>query len=243
VRIVANVSEILRRFLTEFLSRKGITVAGHAYTPDRILEGAGAAVAGMLNTGFVGNVLSMAASAVFDSVLLLALMPYLMISGPRLAAGVIWQRPRDIAGLERCPKPHASRSEWLRPWPCERSAVLLLEAFHLLLGNDHERVGKLCGIERKNVNHDYVRINLFGECGSPFDCAASPLRAIGANEQTLQSHNNPPVPGHLWTWFPETLRKPANKTVPLAGTDPIILKLYFFVALYHCLAENALFLP
>jgi predicted PurR-regulated permease PerM len=95
MRVVAHASEVLRRFLTEFLGRKGITMAGHTYTPDRILEETGAAAADMLRTGLVGDVLSMTASAVFGSVLLLVLMPYLMISGPRLAAGTIWLLPPE----------------------------------------------------------------------------------------------------------------------------------------------------
>jgi predicted PurR-regulated permease PerM len=95
MQVVAHIPEILRRFLTEFLGKKGIAVAGHTYTPDQIIREMGIEAAGMLGTGALGKVLGMAASAVFGSAMLLVLMPYLMISGPRLAAGTIWLLPPE----------------------------------------------------------------------------------------------------------------------------------------------------
>lgn len=95
MRVLANAPGILRHLLTEFIGKKGIDVAGHTYTPDQIIKEVSAMAAGMLGTGVLGQVLSMAASFVFGSVLLLVLMPYFLISGPRLAAGTIWLLPPE----------------------------------------------------------------------------------------------------------------------------------------------------
>ncbi|HJU20695.1 MAG TPA: AI-2E family transporter [Stellaceae bacterium] len=95
MRVLANAHQILTHFLTEFMGKKGIAVAGHTYTPDQIVKEAEAAAAGMLSTGLISEVLGMAASFVFGSVLLLVLMPYFMISGPRLAAGTLWLLPPE----------------------------------------------------------------------------------------------------------------------------------------------------
>lgn len=95
MKVVAHAPQILRHFLTQFLGKKGIAVAGRTYTPDQIIKQAGAMAAGMIGTGVLGKVLGMAASAVFGGVLLLVLMPYFMISGPRLAAGTIWLLPPE----------------------------------------------------------------------------------------------------------------------------------------------------
>lgn len=95
MRVMANAPQILRHFLTEMIGKKGIAVAGHTYTPDQILKQMGAVLAGMLGTGLLAKVLGTAASFVFGGVLLLVLMPYFMISGPRLAAGTIWLLPPE----------------------------------------------------------------------------------------------------------------------------------------------------
>jgi predicted PurR-regulated permease PerM len=95
MQVAAHIPEILRRFLTKFLGPKGLAVAGHTYTPDQIVGEMGTQAAAMLGSGALGKVLGMAASAVFGGVMLLVLMPYLMISGPRLAAGTIWLLPPE----------------------------------------------------------------------------------------------------------------------------------------------------
>jgi predicted PurR-regulated permease PerM len=95
MHVLANARQILTHLLTEFMGKKGITVAGHTYTPDQIVKEASAAAAGMLSANLLGQVLSMAGSFVFGIVLLLVLMPYFMISGPSLAAGTIWLLPPE----------------------------------------------------------------------------------------------------------------------------------------------------
>jgi predicted PurR-regulated permease PerM len=95
MHVMARAPQILRRFLTEILGKKGIDVAGHTYTPEQIIKQIEAAGAAMLGAGALGQLLSMAASFVFGSVLLLVLMPYFLISGPSLAAGTIWLLPPE----------------------------------------------------------------------------------------------------------------------------------------------------
>jgi predicted PurR-regulated permease PerM len=95
MRVLAGAPQILRHFLTEIIGKKGIDIAGHTYTPGQIIKQVEAAGAAMLGTGALGQLLSMAASFIFGSVLLLVLMPYFLISGPRLAAGTIWLLPPE----------------------------------------------------------------------------------------------------------------------------------------------------
>lgn len=95
MHVVATAPQILTHFLTEFIGKKGVTVAGHAYTPGGIVKELGAAAAGLLSTTMLGKVVGMVGSAVFGLVLLFVLMPYFLISGPRLAAGTIWLLPPE----------------------------------------------------------------------------------------------------------------------------------------------------
>ncbi len=95
MHILADAPKVLTRLLTEIMGKKGITMAGHTYTPDQIVKEAGAAVVGMLSSTMLGKILSTVGSAVFGLVLLFVLMPYFMISGPRLAAGTIWLLPPE----------------------------------------------------------------------------------------------------------------------------------------------------
>jgi predicted PurR-regulated permease PerM len=92
---LTDAPKMLTRLLTEIIGKKGITVTGHTYTPHQIVKEGGAAVADMLSSTMLGKVLSTAGSAVFSLVLLFVLMPYFMISGPRLAAGTIWLLPPE----------------------------------------------------------------------------------------------------------------------------------------------------
>jgi predicted PurR-regulated permease PerM len=95
IRVMASAPRILHHFLTEIIGRQGIDVAGHTYTPGEIVKETEAAGAAMLGTSIAGTLLGMVASFMFGSVLLLVLMPYFLISGPRLAAGTLWLLPPE----------------------------------------------------------------------------------------------------------------------------------------------------
>jgi predicted PurR-regulated permease PerM len=93
--VVARAPEILRHFLTEVIGQRGIVVFGELYSPDRIVSEMGGALRGFVGFAAFSHVAELVASAVFGGFLLLVLMPYFMISGPRLAAGTIWLLPPE----------------------------------------------------------------------------------------------------------------------------------------------------
>lgn len=95
MRVVARAPEIFRHFLNEMLGSRGITAFGETYTPDKLVQAAGAAIKGAVGLTAVEGAASLAGSLVFGTVLTLVLMPYFMISAPRLAAGAIWLLPPE----------------------------------------------------------------------------------------------------------------------------------------------------
>ncbi len=95
MQVVAKAPDILRHFLTEILGNKGITVFGETYTPDKAVKALGAALSGVVGFAASRGVAGIAGSILFGTVLTLVLMPYFMISAPRLAAGTIWLVPPE----------------------------------------------------------------------------------------------------------------------------------------------------
>lgn len=95
MQVVAQAPEILRHFLTEIIGAKGIIVFGRTYTPDKIIEAMAGMLAGVAGVSALKTVAGMAGSLLFGTVLTLVLMPYFMISAPRLAAGAIWLLPPE----------------------------------------------------------------------------------------------------------------------------------------------------
>jgi len=93
--IMAHAPDILRHFLDMTIGNKGITVFGQAYTPDKIVRSAAGWLAGAVGITALKTAASVAGAVIFGAVLTLVLMPYLMISAPRLAAGTIWLLPPE----------------------------------------------------------------------------------------------------------------------------------------------------
>jgi predicted PurR-regulated permease PerM len=95
MHVMARAPEILRRFLGELAGSEGITIFGQTYTPDGLVNALGEAIRGMIGLTAVEHAAGLAASLVFGGFLTLVLMPYFMISAPRLAAGAIWLLPPE----------------------------------------------------------------------------------------------------------------------------------------------------
>jgi predicted PurR-regulated permease PerM len=93
--VVAHAPEILQRFLAELIGNQGITVFGETYTPDKLVQQLGGAVSGLVGLAAVERAASLGVGMIFGTFLTLVLMPYLMISAPRLAAGAIWLLPPE----------------------------------------------------------------------------------------------------------------------------------------------------
>jgi predicted PurR-regulated permease PerM len=95
MHVVAQAPQVLRHFLDELIGPDGISVFGETYTPDKVVQALRGAMTGMLGLTAVERVVGLAASIVFEGVLTFVLMPYFMISAPRLAAGAIWLLPPE----------------------------------------------------------------------------------------------------------------------------------------------------
>jgi predicted PurR-regulated permease PerM len=93
--VLARAPEILRHFLTEVIGREGITLFGKIYTPETAIQVLGTAMKGAIGISAVEGVAGLAVSLLFGTVLTVVLMPYFMISAPRLAAGAIWLLPPE----------------------------------------------------------------------------------------------------------------------------------------------------
>ena len=93
--VVARAPEILKHFLDELMGSKGITVFGKTYTPDEVVAALGGALAGMFGATALEEIAGTAISIIFGTFLTLVLMPYFMISAPRLASGAIWLLPPE----------------------------------------------------------------------------------------------------------------------------------------------------
>jgi predicted PurR-regulated permease PerM len=95
MNVVARAPELLKHFLEELMGSKGITVLGKTYTPDEVVSALGGALAGMFGATAIEKIAGTAISIVFGTFLTLVLMPYFMISAPRLASGAIWLLPPE----------------------------------------------------------------------------------------------------------------------------------------------------
>lgn len=106
MHIIAAAPNILRHFLGEIMGNKGITIFGQTYTADKVVAALGGMMAGMVGVTALERAVGLVASIVFGTFLTLVLMPYFMISAPRLAAGSIWLLPPSAAAQSKicCPK-------------------------------------------------------------------------------------------------------------------------------------------
>lgn len=95
VHLVGQAPEIAQHLLQEIVGERGITLLGKTYTPEGLVTAVAAAVKGAIGFTIVAKAGQIVIGAVFGLVLALVLMPFLMISGPRLAAGAIWLIPPE----------------------------------------------------------------------------------------------------------------------------------------------------
>ena len=95
MHIIAAAPNILRHFLGEIMGNKGITIFGQTYTADKVVSALGGILAGMAGATVLERAVGLVVSVIFGTFLTLVLMPYFMISAPRLAAGTIWLLPPE----------------------------------------------------------------------------------------------------------------------------------------------------
>lgn len=95
IQLVARAPEILRHFLDQLIGSEGITLFGETYTSDKIVQALGGAMAGLIGITAAERVAGLTVSLIVGTFLTLVLMPYFMISAPRLSAGAIWLLPPE----------------------------------------------------------------------------------------------------------------------------------------------------
>jgi predicted PurR-regulated permease PerM len=98
VHVVATAPKILHHFFGEVIGGKGVVLFGQTYMPDDLVQGLGHALKGMIGLTAVEKAAGLVGSVIFGGFLTLVLLPYFMISAPRLAAGTIWLLPPEHRG-------------------------------------------------------------------------------------------------------------------------------------------------
>lgn len=94
-RVVAEAPDLLRHLAAQAFGAQGVTIFGRRYPPDQLVHGLLAGVSKLVGGDFAAAIAGAGLSAVLAVFLTLVLMPYFLISGPRLARGVIWLIPPE----------------------------------------------------------------------------------------------------------------------------------------------------
>jgi predicted PurR-regulated permease PerM len=93
--LVADAPNIARHLANQAFPAHGMTVLAQRYTLDQLVDGLFAALTKLVGVDFAAQIASTGLSFIFAVSLTLVLTPYLIISGPRLAAGAIWLIPPE----------------------------------------------------------------------------------------------------------------------------------------------------
>jgi predicted PurR-regulated permease PerM len=93
--LIADGPNIIRHLADQVLSPQGIAIFGKHYTPDQLVNYLLTALTKLIGVNFAAQIAGAGISLIFAVSLTLILTPYLMISGPRLAAGAIWLVPPE----------------------------------------------------------------------------------------------------------------------------------------------------
>ena len=94
MRLAAGAPQILARFIGEILGPR-IDLFGDVYTPQQLVRKLGTLLSASAGAGGFERLAGAALTATASLFLLLVLIPYFLISGPRLAAGAIWLLPPE----------------------------------------------------------------------------------------------------------------------------------------------------
>jgi predicted PurR-regulated permease PerM len=95
LHVLAHAPDIVRYLVTQAVGEHGITIFGRHYAATELVDALFAATARLLGVDAAARLATKAAAIVFVSVLTLVLLPYFMISGPRLMAATIWLVPPE----------------------------------------------------------------------------------------------------------------------------------------------------
>lgn len=93
----------IHNIIESVVGPNGISIFGKAYTADEIMQALAATAEKLVEIGAVLQIGKLGVGTILGFFLTLVLIPYFMISGPRLAAGAIWlippERRRSVTDL------------------------------------------------------------------------------------------------------------------------------------------------
>ena len=85
----------LHNFVEDIVGPNGIALFGNTYRADDVMQALSATAEKLIAAGAIVQLGSLGVGALFGLFLTLVLIPYFMISGPRLAAAAIWLIPPE----------------------------------------------------------------------------------------------------------------------------------------------------
>jgi len=86
---------MLHKFVEDIVGPNGIALFSNTYRADDVMQALSATAEKLIAAGAIVQLGSLGVGALFGLFLTLVLIPYFMISGPRLAAGAIWLIPPE----------------------------------------------------------------------------------------------------------------------------------------------------
>ncbi|MGH7212377.1 MAG: AI-2E family transporter [Acetobacteraceae bacterium] len=106
VSVASRLPQIARGLITAATGPHGIKLLGTTYTPEAITAAAFQALHNLIGPPQLATLATVSIGLVVGGFLTLVLIPYFMVSGPRLAAGAIWLVPpeRRHSVIELLPK-------------------------------------------------------------------------------------------------------------------------------------------
>jgi predicted PurR-regulated permease PerM len=93
--VIARAPEIARSLIAQAVGEQGVVVFGHSYSPDQLATALGETLSRLIGGDTFGPLAQSGVLLMFNTILLLVLIPYFMISGPRLANSAIWLLPPE----------------------------------------------------------------------------------------------------------------------------------------------------
>lgn len=95
LRLAGDAPTIVHNLLRQLVGDTGISLFGTSYTVDSLIAAAGDAIKGTLGFGIAARAGASLLGALLGLLLTLVLIPFFMISGPRLAEGALWLIPPE----------------------------------------------------------------------------------------------------------------------------------------------------
>lgn len=87
--------QVIQSAIKEISGPNGVSLFGAHYTPEQLTHTVIQGVTNMLSSAQIGFVVQLGAGAIAAVILTFVLIPYFLVSGPRIAAGTLWLVPPE----------------------------------------------------------------------------------------------------------------------------------------------------